>query len=65
MFEITVISAPNRPTFRVSDKLSNRQISDEVARRFGAYHANRPFADPNVCGMPHSWAGEKVEAAAA
>jgi|AGTN01.1.fsa_nt_gi hypothetical protein len=64
MFEITVISAPDRPTFRVPATLTNKQISDEVASRFGAYHANRPFADPDVCGMPHSWVGEKVEAAA-
>jgi len=65
MIEITVVTAPNRPTFRVADSLSNQQISNEVARRFGPYHAERPFADPNVCGMPHSWTGKKVEAAAA
>lgn len=64
MFEITVITAPNRPTFRVADTLTNRQISDEVARRFGPYHVQRPFADPGICGMPHSWTGEKVQAAA-
>lgn len=65
MFEITVITAPNRPTFQVSDSLTRQQIDNEVARRFGPYHVQRPFADANICGMPHSWTGTKVEAAAA
>jgi len=47
MNTITVSSHPGHPVLKVDETLSHREISREVAMRFGL--------QPN--GLPHSWCG--------
>jgi hypothetical protein len=60
MYEITVFTAPQKPSFTIPLTATHREIAREVARRFG-FNIAPPLAS-STCALPHSWFGKKQAA---